>query len=161
MKVIKAPGNIDNLDQVTVFLAGSIEMGKAVDWQTQLTNSLSKLDVTVLNPRRDDWDDTWVQDIKNPQFFEQVNWELDALDSSTIIAMYLDPKTTSPISLLELGLYASKYNFVVCCPPGFYRKGNVDIVCKRYGIRLVETLEALTEHVTAYVNFMNSIQENL
>jgi hypothetical protein len=161
MKVIKAPGKIDwELSDLTVFLAGSIEMGKAVDWQTQLTNSLSQLDVTVLNPRRDDWDSSWKQDIKNPQFNEQVTWELDALEGADLIVMYFDPSTMSPISLLELGLNAYKA-MIVCCPAGFWRKGNVDIVCKRYGINVVETLEELTEYVKNYVSFCNNMEENL
>ena len=58
--VIKAPKKLTN-GGITVFLAGSIEMGKAVDWQTQIENELKdKLDgdtvVTLYNPRRDDWD---------------------------------------------------------------------------------------------------------
>ncbi|THU75266.1 hypothetical protein K435DRAFT_881222, partial [Dendrothele bispora CBS 962.96] len=38
----------------SIFLAGSIEMGKAEDWQAKLTSTLSNLDLpyhlTVLNP---------------------------------------------------------------------------------------------------------------
>jgi hypothetical protein len=32
---------------------------------------------------------------------------------------------------------------IVCCPEGFWRKGNVDIVCKYYEVRQVATLEDL------------------
>lgn len=32
---------------------------------------------------------------------------------------------------------------IVCCPEGFWRKGNVDIVCQRYGVKQVETIEQL------------------
>jgi hypothetical protein len=142
MKVIKAPQKLEFEGQ-SVFLAGSIEMGKAVDWQTEITNYLSDMDVTVLNPRRDDWDSSWEQKITNPQFAEQVNWELDALDKATVIALYFDPKTMSPISLLELGMFASTRKVIVCCPEGFWRKGNVDIVCKRNNLQQVNTLEEL------------------
>lgn len=142
MRVIKAPQSLD-FQGSSVFLAGSIEMGKAVDWQTQVTNALSDYDVTILNPRRDDWDSSWKQEISNPQFNEQVTWELNALDMADVIAMYFDPKTQSPISLLELGLYADTQKLVVCCPDGFWRKGNVDIVCKRKDIPQVLTLEGL------------------
>jgi hypothetical protein len=48
--------------------------------------------------------------------------------------MYFDPNTKSPISLLELGLFAQSKKLIVCCPRGFWRKGNVDITCDRYGI---------------------------
>ncbi|TDZ13863.1 hypothetical protein Cob_v013027 [Colletotrichum orbiculare MAFF 240422] len=124
----------------SVFLAGSIEMGSAPDWQAALTETLSarlpSTTITVLNPRRGNWDGGWVQSIHNAQFKEQVDWELDAQDTCDVIAMYFSPGTKSPISLLELGLYAASGKIVVCCPEGFWRKGNVEIVCHRYGIKL-------------------------
>jgi|SRR5271165_648946 len=150
MKVIKAPQKLD-FKGPSVFLAGSIEMGKAIDWQTQITNALADLDVTILNPRRDDWDSSWEQKITNPKFKEQVDWELNALDQTDIIAMYFDPKTMSPISLLELGLYARSFKILICCPEGFWRKGNVDIVCKKYGIQQTNTIEELIERIKLYI----------
>jgi len=155
MKVIKAPEQIV-FSTSTLFLAGSIEMGKAVDWQTQVTNALVDKEVTIFNPRRDDWDSSWEQKITNLKFKEQVVWELMALEWSDVIVMYFDPATMSPISLLELGLYArdpfSMTRMIVCCPEGFWRKGNVDIVCQRYGVRQVETLEELIEAVREEFN---------
>jgi hypothetical protein len=47
------------------------------------------------------------------------------------------------ITLFELGLFARSGKLVVCCPDGFWRKGNVDVVCKRYGVETVGDLEAL------------------
>lgn len=113
-----------------VFLAGSIEMGAAEDWQTKITQRLSDSDVIILNPRRNDWDSSWVQSIDNPQFHEQVSWEMYGLTQADVIALYFDPTTKSPISLLELGLHADDGKLVVYCPEGFWRKGNVDIVAK-------------------------------
>lgn len=145
---VKAPGKYPK-GKPSVFLAGSIEMGKAVDWQTKMTNALSDLPVWVLNPRRDDWDSSWEQKKENAQFREQVEWELSAMESASVIAMYFDPATMSPISLLELGLHADAMNpvtkskLIVCCPEGFWRKGNVDIVCEKYNIRMVDSIEAL------------------
>lgn len=148
MKVIKAPQSLD-FEGRSVFLAGSIEMGKAVDWQIQITDALKDKNVTVLNPRRDDWDSSWKQDIENPQFREQVEWELAALEKADLIAMYFDPNTMSPISLLELGIFAPTGKLIVCCPEGFWRKGNVDIVCFKYKIKKASTLEGLTKQVIA------------
>jgi hypothetical protein len=132
-----------------VFLAGSIEMGKAVDWQTKVTEALKALPCLVLNPRRDDWDSTWKQEIGDPQFNEQVTWELKAMEDAKVVAMYFDPETKSPITLMELGIWAGKKpdKLVVCCPKGFWRKGNVDIVCKRYNVAQVETVEDLVAAV--------------
>lgn len=153
MIAIKPPYQIPTsyTTNTKIFLAGSIEMGKAVDWQVLVTNSLKDLPVVILNPRRDNWDSSWEQSIDNPQFNEQVTWELDMLDRADIIAMYFDPTTMSPMSLLELGLYAELGKLIVCCPEGFWRKGNVDIVCKRYGIAQVKSLDDLIREIVSIV----------
>ncbi len=118
----------------SVFLAGSIEMGAAENWRTETINQLKSLDVVVLNPRRDDWDSSWRQERSFSPFREQVEWELAAQEQADIIAMYLDPATKSPISLLELGLFARTGKLLICCPPKFWLSGNVDIVCSKYNI---------------------------
>ena len=132
-----------------IFLAGSIEMGKAENWQTRVVEALKNHDVTILNPRRTDWDSSWKQTIDDPQFNQQVTWELQALEDATEILMYFDPATKSPISLLELGLFAKTGKLIVCCPEGFWRKGNVDIVCKRYGVFQVPSLDKLFNNGSA------------
>ena len=158
MNVIKAPQPFEH-GGVKVFLAGSIEMGAAENWQERLTAALEPYDVTVLNPRRDDWDSTWEQKIDNPQFNEQVTWELSALEDSDLVVFYFDPSTKSPITLLELGLFGptaedSETTTIVCCPEGFWRKGNVDIVCDRYDIPNVDDFDSLVLAVTAYLHAM-------
>lgn len=143
MKHIKAPGNIPNKGS-RVFLAGSIEMGAAELWQDKVARMLEGTDFIVLNPRRDDWDSTWEQKIENPKFREQVEWELQGLEEADAIFIVFDPATKSPITLLELGLMAGlrdPENVFVVCPEGFWRKGNVDIVCRRYGITQYDTIE--------------------
>jgi len=146
MKSVKAPEPYAHIPLIKVFLAGSIEMGKAEDWQTRLTAMLEGLDLCILNPRRDDWDTSWEQKITNPQFNEQVTWELQALEDADVIVMYFDPNTKSPISLLELGLFKHK-PMVVLCPEGFWRKGNVDIVCERYNIAVANDLQEVAASV--------------
>jgi hypothetical protein len=137
----------------SVFLAGSIEMGAAIDWQKKVVEGLSHLDVLILNPRRDNWDSSWEQKITNAPFREQVEWELDALDAADIIVVYYCVDTKAPITLLELGLHAATEpgKLVVCCPEGFWRKGNVDIVCARHGVKQVDDLDALIAEVAARV----------
>jgi len=136
---IKAPKRIVCCEEsgYKIFLAGSIEMGKADNWQKRIVRELKKEPVLILNPRRDDWDSSWVQSIDNPQFRKQVEWELKALDIADIIVLCFDPTTKSPISLLELGLYANSGKLIVHCPEGFWRKGNVDIVCRKYKIPMM------------------------
>lgn len=142
MKVIKAPTPFKKhiYSKTSVFLAGSIDMGKAEDWQTRISRELSDLDIVILNPRRDDWDSSWKQDISDPKFSEQVNWELDALSAADLILVYFDPKGQAPITLMELGLF-SDHNIMVCCPEGYWRRGNVQVVCQRKGISLFDKIE--------------------
>ena len=145
---IQAPNEIPNVKTNTkIFLGGSIEMGKAIDWQRELIERLKDEMITFLNPRRNDWDSSWTQEITNPQFREQVEWELDGLDMADIIVMVFDPNTKSPISLLELGLHASSEKMVVICPEGFWRKGNVDIVCNRHEIKQVKDIDELVKYI--------------
>jgi len=126
-----------------IFLAGSIEMGKAREWQNELTKGLgdAKANVVLYNPRREDWDENWEQSMEGPEFYQQVNWEMNALDKCDMIFMFFDPKAKSPISLLELGLYASSGKMTVCCPKKFWRRGNVEAVCERYGIPLYDDFD--------------------
>ena len=127
----------------SIFLAGSIEMGKAEDWQKKVGDFLISKNFNVFNPRRPDWDSSWVQIYKNPHFSQQVRWELNALDKADYIIMYLDPNTISPISLLELGLLAHCRKMIVVCPDGFFRKGNVEVVCDIYDLPLLNTIDEL------------------
>lgn len=130
-----------------VFLAGSIEMGKAENWQEKLEKELGSLgEICVLNPRRDDWDTGWRQEISNKPFYEQVNWELNALESADLILFYFSSETQSPVTLLELGLFARTGKVVVCCPQGFWRKGNIDIVCEKYEIPMVQQIDDLVQY---------------
>jgi len=149
MVEIKAPFPISIRDKnnPVIFLAGSIEMGIAEDWQSRIVNECSGKRVTFLNPRRGEWDSSWEQKVENPQFYQQVNWEMNALDKADIIIMYFSPETKSPISLLELGLYASSGKMIVCCPDGFWRKGNVEAVCEKYNIQMVEDVNGLVDFV--------------
>lgn len=137
----------------SLFLAGSIESGTAEDWQTKVAKALEGFDIVIYNPRRDAWDASWEQSIDNPKFAEQVNWELDHIERCDLVGMYFDPGTKSPISLLELGLIAKSDQLrqtreaLVCAPKGFWRKGNVDIVCKRYGVDQVSNLDEFIDQI--------------
>jgi hypothetical protein len=151
---VKAPDAYQDIKgKKSVFLAGSIEMGKAENWQERVAASLRHMDVLLLNPRRAHWDASWDQSIDNPSFKQQVEWELDALDHADRVIMYFAPETRSPITLLELGIHvaANPKKLSVCCPEGFWRRGNVDIVCKRFGVRQFATLGELIKDTVHYL----------
>ncbi|KAF2332763.1 nucleoside 2-deoxyribosyltransferase domain-containing protein [Flavobacterium nitrogenifigens] len=146
-KIYKAPEEIPlQIDLKTIFLAGSIEMDKAVDWQKKCEELLQDQFV-VFNPRRNEWDSSWSQTIENIHFKEQVNWELDALEKADIVIMYFAENTMSPISLLEFGLYAQSNKMKVVVEENFWRKGNIDIVCERYSVQQFKTLDELIQNL--------------
>ena len=152
MNVLTPPQRINADKQVVVFLAGSIEMGAAREWQQQaidLFDSMipeeQKNDYLILNPRRPDWDSSWKQEYEDPQFYQQVKWELKGLKEADYVLIYFDPATKSPISLLELGAFYNKA--VVVCSEGFWRKGNVDIFCEEFNVKQVPDLKSAVEQI--------------
>lgn len=140
MLEIKAPNSVPFQPQSpkpTIFLAGSIEQGKAEPWQEEVAQALVNYDVVLLNPRRDDWNASWSQDpVEGHDFIEQVNWELDnILFRADVVAFYFDAATISPVTLLELGLCIAKGKDVrVYCPETYFRHGNVYLTMKRFGM---------------------------
>ena len=143
---IQAPNTLKlKHDYLSIFLAGSIEMGKAVEWQKKIVDSVPNKPYIFFNPRRDDWDSTWAQEKSDKNFKQQVEWELEALETADFIVMYFDPKTQSPISLLELGLHARDGKLIVICPEGFWKKGNVDVTSDYYKIKQVDSIDTFID----------------
>ena len=152
---------------ITMFLAGSIEQGKAEDWQSRITKDLNSLEsdtthedsptkLILFNPRRPDWNPNLPQDALNSILKEQIEWELEHLEKADIICLYLDPNTSSPISLLEMGLHMKSGKMVVCCPVGFYRKANVDLTCNKYGVKVYSEYSELFKHLSEKIMEKNN-----
>jgi hypothetical protein len=145
--VFYPPHNISKRDftKKSIFLAGTIDMGNSTDWQTETIELIhyryGPFHFNIINPRRKDWDSSWVQEYQNPNFYQQVNWELSALEAADVIIVYFAAGSQSPITLMELGLYAGSGKCLVVCEDGFWRKGNVEIVCDNYDIPMYETIK--------------------
>jgi len=153
MLYVQSPNSIEvDTHAMRLFLAGSIEFGMAEDWQTSIVDRLRDLDIVVFNPRRATWNPGTSLESDPEEIRRQINWELDAIEGSDLIAFYFAPGTKSPISLLELGLIARQKPAIVCCPYGFWRKTNVDVLCERYGIRQVDSLEDLVKVIKQRVS---------
>ena len=138
-----APNELTDTSEMypSIFLAGTIDNGDSYNWQSEFieklknTNSYIYTDYTVFNPRRENWDKTATyQDQVN-----QIEWEHRYLDLSDVIIMNILPNSKSPISLMEIGLYAQSDKLMVFCTPEFYRYANVETVCKKYNIPLYNT----------------------
>jgi len=120
-------------NRFSIFLAGSIANGTAIDWQDKLAKELDRFDyIVVLNPRRKNWN----PNLGGSQLRKQITWEQEAIKLATIVVFYFDPSKQSPISLLELGqCLGSHKEVIVYCPPSYFRFDNIDVTCQRYGIK--------------------------
>ena len=94
----------NKLNAKSVFLAGTIDNGDSLNWQDKVIMELINLGIEceVFNPRREHWNPNPTKE----DMETQIKWEQDHLDSADIIAMVLLDDSKSPISLLEMGLYA-------------------------------------------------------
>lgn len=135
------------ISETCIFLAGTIDQGNSSDWQKEVEDYLSNVDnIIIFNPRRDEWDSSWEQKIDNPNFKEQVLWELKYMEKSDIIIFNFLPDSKSPVTMLELGLHVND-NIMVCCPDEFYRSGNIHIICEMYNIPLFKNLNDLLKNI--------------
>lgn len=126
---------------VTIFLAGTIDMGNSENWQAALVETFSSSEgrYILYNPRRDTFTST-------PEEMEyQVNWELDHLEKSQIIIMNILGSSNSPVTLLEMGLFMKSGKLLVACEPDYYRHANVLLTCARYNVPLYPSLQSLIQ----------------
>lgn len=151
--MIVKPPNIVKIDysKINVFTAGTIDQDNSEDWQSQLCEPfINDENIILFNPRRENWDSSWENIKSNENFSGQVNWELSYLEYADIIVFVFLPGSKSPITLLELGLHANSGKCIVYCPDGFWRKGNVDIVCEKYSIKQVNSIEEIIKYISSY-----------
>ncbi|EOO03910.1 hypothetical protein UCRPA7_563 [Phaeoacremonium minimum UCRPA7] len=153
-QVILAPSRAPQQHRTSVFLAGSTSpVPGEPDWRDTLTSALVALPVTVYNPLRPDWDGSWREDVSFAPFREQVQWELEKQDAADVVVVYFHPASKAPISLMELGLSTRRAGrSVVCCPEGYWKRGNVQLVCQRYGVECVDREEGLAKAVIDKLN---------
>lgn len=147
-QVIYAPSEEPPRGIKSVFLAGTTSKVDASDWRETLSSSLSEVPITIYNPYRADWDSTWLEDIKFSPYREQVLWELDKQAKADLVVVYFHPATQAPISLLEFGLSAQVPGKVIAvCPERFWKRGNVQIVCQKFGVEFLENVDGLHEAI--------------
>lgn len=152
---IESP-NTDKPKFVSIFLAGTIS--GAPDWQKDMTESLSDLEITIFNPRRPG-------DImkNNVDAKKQIEWEHERLQQADVISFYFSPETLNPITLFELGRYSfdnRKYRrILVGVHPDYARKFDVVTQMELVGITPVYSLETLTKEVHLYLTRYNTIKK--
>jgi hypothetical protein len=144
-QIIYAPSDESPLDGVkSFFLAGATSKVDTRDWRDVLIASVSDIPVTIYNPYRPDWDSSWREDINFTPYREQVEWELDKQDKADFVIIYFHPDTQAPISLLEFGIcMRTPEKAIVVCPEGYWKRGNVEIVCQKFGVEMLNSVDEL------------------
>ena len=130
---------INGILPVNIFLGGTIDNGDSFNHQDALISELKKSETAhplcIYNPRRAEWPSSDDHD----EIDKQIKWELSHLERADLIVMNILGNSKSPISLMEIGLFARENKLLVFCPKDFYRYDNVRVVCGSYGIPLFET----------------------
>lgn len=162
------PPALDPSTTTTIFLAGPTNENwrdpfinlfkRGIHPQTKTTTTTTTTSspihqVTIIDPTQPKWDSTWVLDYEHAadtRFRTQVDWELERQTSADLVVLYFVAGQAAPVSLLELGLaLGGKKRVLVGCEKGYKQRGNVQAVCDRYGVSLMENLEGLVEVVVA------------
>ena len=136
----------------SVFLAGTIDNGNSLNGQDNTILELINLGVKnleVFNPRREHWNSNPTKE----EMEKQIKWEQEHLDKADVIAMVLLDDSKSPISLLELGLYAKSKKMIVFCTDKFYRYDNVRLTCEKYNIPLINStnIDIIAKNIISYI----------
>ena len=115
-----------------IFLAGTIDNGESENWQEVICNLVrGRSDIIIFNPRKNNWS-------SDDNIEDQIKWELARLEEADIILMNILPGSKSPITLLEMGLFAKSGKLRVFCDSGFYRFDNVRVTCETYNVQLFQ-----------------------
>ena len=120
VKVVKCPDQYSKDPRsYSLFLAGGIS--NCADWQEEVIEKLKDTTLTLVNPRRQDFD---LSNIK--MSVQQIEWEYAHLHQVDAILFYFAPETMCPITLYELGVHAASLTPIfVTCHPDYKRKLDV------------------------------------
>ena len=146
-QVIFAPDQVERRHDISVFLAGSLFKVNGKDWRHTVATALSSQPITIFDPYRPNWDSSWPQSISFAPLREQIEWELEKQEAADVIAVYLGPEGQAPISLLELGLGVRSGKVIVACSEDYCKRVNVQVVCARFGIEVLVSLNELIDRV--------------
>jgi len=142
---VKAPNEYDK-SRFTIFLAGSIDMGEEkTNWQEKVVKALKEFNITILNPRRQNWNKKWKQEEFAEPFRSQVLWEYKGMKEADLILFVFTKDSKSPVTMYELGRFASIKDSIVCVESGFYRQGNLDIYTSLDDIPIYHDLNEMIE----------------
>lgn len=143
MKYIECP-EVYTGNDTSLFLAGGITW--CSDWQQEMISKLWSFPLTLLNPRRKNFD------ITNPLMErEQIAWEHEHLEKATMISFWFPPETLCPITLFELGKYLKEVDKIlfVGVDDDYQRKRDLEIQIPlvRPELKIVSSIDALVDQI--------------
>lgn len=132
----------------SVFLAGGIT--GCPNWQAELRDLLAHEEITLLNPRRDDFP------INDPLAAPlQIRWEYEHLRRATAILFWFPFESICPIALFELGAWlGSPKKLFIGAHPNYSRRLDItnQTFCARPEQVVYGDLPALARGVSQWLN---------
>lgn len=120
----------------SVFLAGAIDMGLAVDWQSLVIHQMRDVPCVLFNPRR-------TGGFTPDMLDEQIWWELNAMEIADTILMWFPADAKAPVAMFETGLWAQSGKLIVGADRKFYRRRNLELTLTRFGVEVHASLPRL------------------
>jgi len=146
MIYVEAPNTSDA--GISIFLAGGIT--GCENWQMNLVNKIRPLDITVFNPRRENFP------IHDPNAANaQIKWKYDHLRKASFISFWFCKETMCPIVLFELGQHSMTCKpLLVGMDPKYSRRQDIEIQMglKRPEIKIVYNLDDLSNQIASMYN---------
>ena len=79
--------------------------------------------------------------------------------SDYVVVVYLNAQAKAIITLLELGYVLGLGRKVIMgCEKGFWKRGNVDIICGRCGVDIYDTLDEVVERLADTLWIYNDVE---
>lgn len=158
MKYIECPNEWQGAGQdLGLFLGGGISSCPL--WQDEIVPKMTHLDITLINPRRKQWD------ITNKSLErEQIEWEHRHMLRADAIMFWFPCETLCPITLYELGKWSVRpKQLFVGCHPDYQRKRDVEIQTEleRPKQIVVYSLNDLISQVETWLNNSRRVMSQL
>ena len=96
---------------------------------------------------------------ENTELFNKYNWILEMANVSDIIFCNILKKTTSPIPLMEFGLFATSQKLVMRCPETYPYFQLVKLICERSNIPLLQSKSTVKDALFSAYSFCKRFQE--
>ncbi len=155
MKYIECPQEYQCAgSDLTLFLGGGIT--NCPEWQKEIVNKLSATEITLLNPRRKEWEFRKIDNVAQGSNIEkeQIEWEHRHLLRADAILFWFPCETLCPIALYELGAWNFRpKTLFIGTHPDYARRRDVEIQTKleRGSQVVVGSLDGLVKQVMEWI----------